>query len=160
MKFRIATVVAVLAMGVTANASAQTATQSVSFEVQAINEISVAGSPSLVISTAVAGSAPTSVTYALATYAITTNESNRKISAQIDADMPTGLTLSIEFAAPAGAASTGPQDLSTGSVDLVTGVSLLNATGLAVNYGLSATSAAGVVPSSNRTVTFTVAAGA
>jgi hypothetical protein len=159
MKGRIAAIAALIAAGVTADASAQTATQTVTYEVQAINEIAVSGSPSLVISTAVAGNAPTSAT-AAATYAITTNESDRKITAELDADMPAGLTLSIELAAPGGAASTGAQVLSTTAVDLVTGVSLLNAAGLGIDYTLSATSAAGVVSSSSRTVTFTVAAGA
>jgi hypothetical protein len=159
MKSRFAAITLVLAAGVTAQAKAQTATQSVSYEVQAINKISVAGSPSLTISTAVAGNAPTSVT-AGATYAITTNESNRKVTAQIDENMPSGLILTIELAAPTGANSTGAQTLSTDAADLVTGVSLLNETGLGMSYTLSATAAAGVVSSSSRTVTFTVAAGA
>ncbi|HEX9940011.1 MAG TPA: hypothetical protein VGB15_22945, partial [Longimicrobium sp.] len=81
------------------NAAAQQATQDVSFEVQAINQLAFTGSPSLVISTATAGSAPTSVT-ANASYAITTNESNRKITASIDGNMPSGTTLSVSLAAP------------------------------------------------------------
>ena len=159
MKVRTAAIAAIIAAGSAANASAQTATQTVTYEVQAINQIAVSGSPSLVISTAVAGSAPTSVT-AAATYAITTNESDRKITAQLDSDMPAGVTLSLQMAAPSGGASTGAQALSTSAVDLVTGVSLLNEAGLGLTYTLSATSAAGVVPSATKTVTFTVAAGA
>jgi len=159
MKNRFAVLTALLAVGVAATAQAQTATQSVSYEVQAINKIAVSGSPSLTISTAVAGNAPTSVT-ANATYAITTNESNRKITAQLDENMPSGLALTIELAAPTGATSAGAQSLSTDAADLVTGVSLLNESGLSMSYTLSATAAAGVVASSSRTVTFTVAAGA
>lgn len=134
-------------------------TQDVSFEVQAINQIAFTGSPSLVISTAPAGSAPTSAT-ANATYAITTNETDRKITAQIDSDMPAGTGLAVSLAAPSGAASAGAVSLSTTAQDAVTGISTINASGLNVTYTLSATAAAGVVPAGTRTVTYTITAGA
>lgn len=142
----------------TVSASAQTGTQDVSFEVQAINEIAFTGSPSLVISSATAGSAPTSAT-ANATYAVTTNESSRKITAQINSAMPSGATLSVTLAAPAGGTSAGAVQLSTTAQDVVTGISTLNASGLNVTYGLAATAAAGVIPASTRTVTYTIVAG-
>jgi hypothetical protein len=141
------------------DASAQTATQTVSYEVAAINEISVAGSPSLVINDATAGSGLTSAT-ASGTYAITTNEANRKVTAQIDGNMPSGVTLSVTLAAPAGGTSTGAVALSTTAQDVVTGVSNVNQSGLSIGYTLSATVAAGVVPAGNRTVTYTITAGA
>jgi hypothetical protein len=141
------------------NAAAQQATQDVSFEVQAINQLAFTGSPSLVISTATAGSAPTSVT-ANASYAITTNESNRKITASIDGNMPSGTTLSVSLAAPSGGASAGAVSLSTTAQDVVTGVSTANASGLSVTYTLQATAAAGVVAAGTRTVTYTIVAGA
>lgn len=142
----------------TVSASAQTGTQDVSFEVQAINEIAFTGSPSLVINSATAGSAPTSAT-ANATYAVTTNESSRKITAQINSAMPSGATLSVTLAAPAGGTSAGAVQLSTTAQDVVTGISTLNASGLNVTYGLAATAAAGVIPASTRTVTYTIVAG-
>ncbi|MBV9110969.1 MAG: hypothetical protein JO306_16290 [Gemmatimonadetes bacterium] len=141
-----------------AKSHAQSNTQDVSLEVQAINQISFTGSPSLVISTATAGSAPTSAT-ANATYAITTNESNKKVTAQIDTDVPTGVTLSASLAAPSGATSAGAVSLSTVAQDVVTSISNVNASGLNVTYTLSATAAAGVVPSTTRTVTYTIVAG-
>src|SRR4051812_24696391 len=49
----------VLAAAFAGSAHAQTATQDVSYEVQAISQISFSGSPTLTISTATAGSAPT-----------------------------------------------------------------------------------------------------
>lgn len=160
MMFRIAAVAVIVAGVVATEANAQTATQVVTFEVQAINQIAVTGTPSLTISAAVAGVAPTSVS-AAASYAITTNESNRKITAVLDADMPSGVTLSIDMAAPAlNGSGQGVKPLSTGAQDLVTGISALNESGLAIEYTLSATSAAGVVASDTRTVTFTVEAGA
>jgi len=139
-------------------AEAQSATQNVSYEVQAVNTISVSGSPSLTISAAVAGSAPTSAT-ASGTYAITTNESNQKITAAIDAAMPSGVTLAVLLGAPAGA-SASSVNLSTTAQNAVTGISTLNASGLSVGYTLSATAAAGVVAQGTRTVTYTIVAGA
>jgi hypothetical protein len=134
------------------------ATQVVSFEVQAINLLSVSGSPSLVINASAAGSAPTSVT-AGGTYSITTNEVNRKITASIDADMPSGVTLSVLFAQPTGA-SASSQSLSTSPADVVTAISTLNESGLSLTYTLSASSAAGVVAADTRTVTYTILSGA
>jgi hypothetical protein len=140
-------------------ARAQTGTQDLNGEVQAINQIALTGSPSLVISTAAAGSAPTSVT-ANAAYAITTNETNRKITAQIDADAPAGVTIAASLAAPSGGTSAGAVLLSTTAQDVVTGISTVSTSGLNVTYTLSATAAAGVVPSFKRTVTYTITAGA
>jgi hypothetical protein len=141
------------------DASAQTATQTVSYEVTAINEISVAGSPSLVINDATPGTGLTSAS-ASGTYAITTNETNRKVTAQIDTNMPSGVTLSVTLAAPTGGTSTGAVTLSTTAQDVVTGVSNVNQSGLSISYGLAATVAAGVVAAGNKTVTYTITAGA
>jgi hypothetical protein len=44
------------------------------------------------------------------------------------------------------------------AADFVTGISTLNETAKSITYGLSATSAAGVVASATKTVTFTIAA--
>ena len=139
-------------------ARAQTATQIVTFQVNAINQISVSGSPSLLISTATAGSAPTSVT-AAATWAVTTNQTGAKITASINSAMPAGLTLSANLAAPTGATSAGLQALSTTAVDAVTGITKLAQGALGVTYQLDATPAAGVVASTTRTVTYTITGG-
>ena len=157
-KIHIAAIAAVAVSLSATQAQAQSATQDVSFEVQAINSIAFVGSPSLTIVAAVAGSAPTSVS-ANATYSITTNESNQKITAQIDEDMPSGVTLAVLLGAPAGGAASSV-NLSSSAQDAVTGVSALDAAGLSVGYTLSATSAAGVVPQDSRTVTYTIVAGA
>jgi hypothetical protein len=132
--------------------------QSVAIEVQAINQLSFTGSPSLVISSGTAGSAPTSAT-ASVTYAVTTNEVDRKITAQIDQTPPSGLTLSASLAAPSGGTSAGAVALSTSPQDMVTGISTLNASGLSLTYTLAATAAAGVVAPTSRTVTYTIIAG-
>lgn len=136
-----------------------TATQVVSYEVAAIDQISVTGSPSLVVNSATAGGAPQTAT-AAGTYAITTNGSNRKITGSIDTNMPADTQLTLTVAAPDGAASAGVVTLSTTATDLVTGVTTVNQSGLSLSYQLSATVDAGVVPAGNKTVTYTVTAGA
>src|SRR5262245_41129215 len=102
-------------MGVTAaSAAAQSATQVVTFSVSAISVLSVSGNPAAMnITTATPGSAPSPVSDASTTYAITTNETNRKIVASLDANMPSGLTLAVALQAPTGATSAGSVTLST-----------------------------------------------
>ena len=134
-------------------AQAQTATQTVTFAVNAINQIAFTGAPSLTITPAVAGSAPTSVTDATASWAVTTNQTGAKITASIPLAMAAGLTLSSNLAAPAGATSAGFQALTTTAVDLVTGITKLGQGSLGVTYKLDATAAAGVVASGSRVVT-------
>lgn len=134
------------------------ATQDVDYQVQAINEITVSGTPSLTISTATAGSQPDDAT-GNATYDITTNESNKKITAAINTDMPANTTLKVNMAAPTGATGGGTLELSTTAVDAVTGISTVAESGLGITYTLSATVAAGVLSSATKTVTFTILAG-
>jgi hypothetical protein len=144
-------------------AFAQTATQTVTFQVDAINEVSVSTlTTSLAINSATAGSNPTSATSSGLTWAVTTNQNTAKITGILSADMPTGLTLSVNLAAPAGALSANsgnPVALSSASTDLVTGISTLAASGLSMTYKLDATAAAGVVASDTRTVTYTITGG-
>ena len=140
-------------------AQAQTATQTVTFQVNAINQIAFVGAPSLTITTATAGSAPTSVTDATSSWAVTTNQTGAKITASIASNMPTGLTLSSSLVAPAAATSAGFLSLSTTAVDLVTGITKLAQGALGVSYRLDATAAAGVVASATRLVTYTITGG-
>jgi hypothetical protein len=155
---RSAVVLALVAFGA-ASAQAQTATQTVTFQVNAINQIAFAGSPTLTVSTATAGSAPTAATDASATWAVTTNQSGAKITASIPSAMPVGLTLSANLAAPAGASSLGLKALGTVAVDVVTGLTKIAQGSLGVTYQLDATTVAGVVPSSSRVVTYTITGG-
>ena len=142
-----------------ATAQAQTANQTVTFAVNAINQIAFVGAPSLTITTATAGSAPTSVTDASATWAVTTNQTGAKITASIPTIMPAGLTLSSSLAAPAGATSAGFLALGTVAVDLVTVITKIAQNAMVVTYKLDATAAAGVVASSTRVVTYTITGG-
>ena len=136
------------------------ATQTVTYAVSAINEISVSGNPAaLTVSTATAGSAPNSVSDATTTYAITTNGTGKKITGAINTAMPAGVTLTVNLTAPTGGTSAGATSLGTSASDLVTGITTLNESGKTITYSLSATSAAGVVSSASKTVTLTVADG-
>lgn len=139
-------------------AGAQTATQTITFQVDAINQIAFTGSPSLVINTATAGSNPTSAT-AAASWAVTTNQNGAKVTASIPVAMPAGLTLTVDLGAPSGATSAGAQTLGTTAVDLVTGITRVAEGSLGATYSLSATAAAGVVSSTSRTVTYTITGG-
>ena len=149
----------VLVAAAAASASAQTATQTVTFQVDAINQVGVTGSPTMAITAAVAGNAPTTVTSSGNTWAVTTNQSTAKITAAIGVAMPAGVTLSATLGAPAGATSAGLKALSTTAVDVVTGITKLNASGLTLTYQLDATSAAGVITSTTRVVTYTITGG-
>src|SRR5438034_5873783 len=115
--------------------SAQTATQVVTFQVDAVNQVAFSGSPSLVINTATAGSNPSNAT-AAATWAVTTNQTGAKITASIGSNMPAGLTLSANLSAPAGGTSAGSQALSTIAVDLVTSITKLAQSGVSALYTL------------------------
>ena len=141
------------------SASAQTATQTVTFQVDAINQVGVTGSPTMAITAAVAGNAPTSVTSAGNTWAVTCNQTGAKITASIGVAMPAGVTLSATLGAPAGATSAGIKSLGTVAVDMVTSITKLNSSGLALTYQLDATSAAGVITSTTRVVTYTITGG-
>ena len=147
-----------LALLVASTGAAQSAQQTVTYEVQAVNQIAVSGNVTLTVNSATAGQAP-SANSAASSYAITTNESNKKITAGLNTNMPAGLTLQLTLGAPSGATSTGALTLTTTAQDAVTGISTLNASGLSISYTLTATSAAGVVAQASKTVTFTIVTG-
>lgn len=112
------------------------------------------------VTTAVAGSQPTSNTDASsATWAVTTNQTGSKVSGSIATAMPTGLTLSVNLAAPSGGTSAGMQPIGITAVDLVTGITQQAAASLAASYKLDATVAAGVVGSATKVVTYTITGG-
>lgn len=121
--------------------------------------IGVSGNPALLrISAAIAGSEPVSVTDASSTYTISTPNANRtyKITAQLNAAMPVGVTLTATLAAPNRATSLGAISLDVVARDVVTGIPKNANTSRSITYQLTATVAAGVVPVSTRIVTFTI----
>lgn len=137
--------------------ASNTATQTVTFQVQAINEISLGADPDpLIISTATAGSEPDSA-QGTSTYAITTNEEGKKITAKIDTAMPMGTDLYVELEAPTGGTSSGQVELATTDNDVVTGIEHVAESGKTITYTFSANATADVMGSTaSKTVTFTL----
>ena len=134
-------------------------TQTVGYEVSAINEIAVSGNPGAMnVSAATAGSEPDAVTDTSTSYAITTNcaSDGKRITAVLDSAMPSGTTLKITLAAPAGATSEGEITLTDSAQDVVTVIDGVASSGHQISYELDATVAAGVVASANKTVTLTI----
>jgi hypothetical protein len=149
---------AVLVIAAAASASAQTTTQDLTINIQAISQISVAGGAhTLTINSATAGNAPDDATWTTS-WAITTNESDMKVTASIGAAMPSGTTLLVNLTNPTGASSAGAVSLDGSAKDLVTGISTLNEASLPLTYTVQATSLAGV-QTINKTVTYTVTSG-
>lgn len=133
--------------------AANTATQTVTIEVTAVNDITVSGDPAALIATATTPANDNSTTYD-----ITTNGTGLRITGQLDSALPTDTTLTVQLAAPAvaGATSAGAVALGTTAVDLVTGINATTETGLGITYNFSALATAGVVASTTRIVTFTI----
>ena len=161
-KLRVGLGVLVALLGLTAlTMAANTAQQTVTYEVTAINEISVSGDPgNLVVNTATAGSEPTADTDATTTWAVTTNESSKKMTGSINTAMPANVTLEVNLTAPTGGSSQGDVTLSDSDADLVTAISTVAESGLTITYTLSATIAAGTVAQAQKTVTLTLTDGA
>jgi len=157
---RAVVLVSLLALVGSAALAANTANQTVTFQVSAINEISVSGNPgALTVSTATAGAEPDQVTDASTTYNLTTNGNNKKITGALDTAMPADVTLKVNLAAPTGGTSAGDVTLSATAQNLVTGISKKAEGTKGITYKLSATVAAGVVSQATRTVTLTVTDG-
>ena len=128
-----------------------------SFDFQQINEISVTGTPNLNISSAVAGQEPSEAIDSSSTFGVTTNGTNKRITASIDTAMPAYVTLKVNVAAPSGSGtSQGDVTLTTSASDVVTGISHVADSNPAIIYKLSATVQAGVLATDTRTVTFTL----
>ena len=135
-------------------------TQTVGYEVSAINELAISGNPAaMTVNAATAGSEPDAVTDTSTSFAITTNCATdaKKITAVLDTAMPSGTTLKITLAAPAGATSAGEITLTASAQDVVTAIDGVASSGHQISYELDATVAAGVVSSANKTVTLTIA---
>lgn len=157
-KLMLLMVMAALVLGISATASAgNTAQSTITYAVSSINEIAVSANPAtLTVSTATAGSEPGALTDTSTTYAFTTN-GDKKITGVLGANMETGLTLKVQLAAPAaGGSSAGLVDMSTSAQNLVTGISKQKDTGKIITYEFTATVAAGVVTSTNKTLTLTL----
>jgi hypothetical protein len=142
---------------VSATASAQSASQSVTIIIEEVNTLSVAAD--VPMPAAPDRSAPAPDTAPIATYAFSTNGYGKKITGQLGAGFMTDLALDVALAAPVeSGSSTGSRTLDSASaVDLVTGLSRVTQSGLGVHYSVTATDdARSASPGQSQTVTFTV----
>lgn len=90
------------------------------------------------------------------TYSVTNELGTKKLVGRLNAAMPAHVALNLQVVAPSGASSTGPVTLTASNQDLVTGIGLVNQSGLPITFTLSATVQAGVVTAGTRTVTLTL----
>ncbi len=141
---------AVLATAAPAAAQLASASHNVTITVSAVDVISVSGDLTIDLNTVALSNT------ASATYDLTTNGTGRKISAALSTDYSAGLTLDVAVSAPVGSGtSVGLVTLSPTAQDVVTGISNVSETGLAVDY--TATATPSVPPGSeSRQVTYTV----
>ena len=159
-KLSIILLAAVFCLGLSGIAVAgNEATQTATYQIDAINELSAAGTPAaFIVSTATAGSEPAEIVDTSTTYAITTNcDTNaKKITAEINTAMPSNTELKITLVAPAGASSEGEQLLSRTALDVVTGIDAVASSGHQITYKFIPTVSAGVIGSAQKTVTLTL----
>ena len=154
---RFALVAALLALPIV-DAGAQTATQTVAFDVESVNALSTSGNPgTLTLNSATAGSGITAATDATTTYSLTTNAATWKITAILDANMPADLQLTVAMEAPGASATSSATILSATGADVVTGgTGSLNASGKTITYTLSAPTGIAAQQTDSRVVTFTL----
>ncbi|WP_148306364.1 hypothetical protein [Gemmatirosa kalamazoonensis] len=113
------------------------------------------GTPTLRVSTAVAGSAPTSVSVSTTTLAFTIgNGSALTLQAKLAAALPAGVTLEVSVTAPSGATSNGLVTMSTSYADLTSSIPKNKSGTLTITHRLSATSAAGAIAASSASLSF------
>jgi hypothetical protein len=120
--------------------------------------LSVSGNPgTMTVSSAVAGSQPLTITNNGTTYTVSALLIQpKKITAQVNTNMPTAVTLTILLVAPSGATSAGRVALDNVPRDVVTNITNTLPQARAIEYQLTATVAAGVIPTTTRTVTLTL----
>ena len=139
------------------------ATQTVTFFIADINELSNLAPVTLTINTATAGAMPDPATDSSTTYSITAKGKTKKITARIDTAMPTGLTLKVKLEAPTtgtgqtGATSLGDVTLSTTAKDVVRDIKNVKNESVGITYTLSPVGSTPPAPTAGvRTVTFTL----
>ena len=118
--------------------------------------LAVSGSPATMrIQGATAGQVAAPVVESSTSYTIK-SKGNTKITAQLSAPMPSGVTLSATLGATGGAVSIPNVALDVIARDVVTGITNNGTNSAGITYTLSATLDAGVVPIQTRTVTLTI----
>jgi len=133
-------------------------TTTINYEVQAINELNIVDTDlSITIDTAVAGAQP-NYESTITTYEITTNcaSNAKKITGQLNTDLPSGLTLNMYMHAPVNGSSPTHRSMSATPSNMVVNIGPNAEQGIDMDFDLIATVAAGVVSSSSKTLTVTL----
>lgn len=123
-----------------------------------VGTVTASAGPALMrVSSAVAGFEPNPVT-AIATITVRAQKANKpqQITAQLNAPMPAGLTLTLDMTVPTGATSQGAVTLDATARALMGNITNLSAETETLTYTFTATTSAGVVAADSRTVTFTI----
>lgn len=152
-------VLALLALAADTGLSQNTASQSLSFTVSPIAEISVSGNPPpFVISNGTPGSdALSSVSDGSTTYSIVHNSAaNLRITAVLDVALPAGFVLQAALASSKGTSSSAVTIPAGTAVDVVTGIARGADANRTITYTFSADASAGELPTTSRTVTLTL----
>jgi hypothetical protein len=149
---RITILLAVLAIAalMTQPVFAQTANQTVTLTVNSIYKIAVTGAPSLTIASSdyTAGSGSATVSDATtAKYSFTTNTATNKITAVLDSNVPTGVTLTCDMGG-------GAVSLSDVGATVISNLARGASSNVGITYAMTATTDADAF-SGSRTVTFT-----
>jgi len=133
-------------------------TSTINYSVAAINELNLDGGPyDLTVDTATAGQEPELVTYE-GTYDITTNcgTNAKKITAQLNSDMPDDTFLWFDMAPPTGAASVWMDPITSASQNIITGIDATAQANISFIIDLEAWATAGVIESASKTLTVTL----
>ena len=112
----------------------------------------------LTITTAVAGAQPNAVTGSTAYSATLAFVGQMRVNARLDVNMPAYTTITVRVTAPSGGTSLGNVLLDTTPRDVVIAATPVFFTNVTIFYTFTGTVAAGVLPITTRTVTFTLAA--
>jgi hypothetical protein len=113
-----------------------TATQNINITVSTINEISLSTNDvNLIVNAPSSGSTLHTVSDSSTTISYSTNETNQKITATLDKNLPIGLTLLVEATSTSGT-SAGQVMLEDRAVDVITGLSNVSESGETITYTL------------------------
>lgn len=110
----------------------------------------------LTITTATAGAQPNAVTGSTAYSATLSFTGQMRVNARLDVNMPANTTITVRVTAPSGGTSLGNVMLDTTPRDVVIAATPVFFTNVTLFYTFTGTVAAGVLPVTTRTVTFTL----
>lgn len=132
------------------------ATQTVTFSVCPISEISISGDPpSLVATSAAPGTDMSEVTDNSTYHSITTNGSSENLIVTLDSPMPAGTMLCFMASPPTGAVSH-CLELDSNNQTAISGITQIAEGNLQISYTFKASVAAGIISPTSRIVTFTL----